>query len=235
ADEDQTPGATVNLNPDSHALVLTGTDTGLNVFTVSAAQLTQAAGITITLTKAGATALINVTTDTDLIVAPDYESLTGVNAAHVAWNLPLATSFAIGGSVDWQGLVLAPNAQVTMAPNGQFHGQVIAANTPTASRTLSEVAYAGCLPPPPPVTPPDESLTLSSLCVNGVGNATMRLRNTEDLDRQGTWVDVGLGGTALGTFNVPAHHDLFFTVKNPTAQSMIEATSGTTTVSSPVD
>src|ERR1700729_3014479 len=53
ADEDQTPGATVSLNPGSHALELRGTDTATNVFTVSAAQLTQAAGITITLTKAG--------------------------------------------------------------------------------------------------------------------------------------------------------------------------------------
>ena len=231
ADEDQTPGATVSLNPGSHALELRGTDTGLNVFTVSAAQLTQAAGITITLTKTGATALINVTTDTNLTVAPQYENLTGVDAAHIAWNLPLATSFAIGGSVDWQGLVLAPNAQVTMASNGQFHGQVIAATIPAASRTLNKVAYAGCLPPPPPVTPPDESLTLTALCVNANGDLAMRLRNTGDLARTGNWVDQG--GTDFGRFAVPAHHDLFFDVDNPTSHSVIAATSGATTVTAP--
>ena len=41
ADLDQTGGASVHANPNG-ALELTGTDTGLNVFTVSAAQLTQA-------------------------------------------------------------------------------------------------------------------------------------------------------------------------------------------------
>ena len=55
----ESAGATVRLN--SGALSLTGPDAGLNVFTVSAAQITQAPGVAITLTKAGATALINVT------------------------------------------------------------------------------------------------------------------------------------------------------------------------------
>jgi choice-of-anchor A domain-containing protein len=68
----------------------------------------------------------------------------------VAWNLPLATGLTIGGSADWQGMVLAPNAAVTMQSNGQFHGQVIAANIPAASRTLAKVAFTGCLPAPRP-------------------------------------------------------------------------------------
>ena len=61
----------------------------------------------------------------------------------------------------------------------------------------------------------------------------MRLRNTGDKARQGTWTDQG--GTDFGTFDVPAHSDLFFTVDNPTPSSVIRATSGSTTVSSPVD
>ncbi len=225
ADQPQSSGATVSLNPYSHALELTGTADGLNVFTVSAAQLTQAVGVTITLTKAGATALINVTTDTDLAVSLQYENLSGVSAAHVAWNLALATSLTISNSVSWQGLVLAPNAMVTMASNGQFNGEVIAASIPAANRTLTKVAFTGCLPPPPP---PDESLTLTALCVRANGNLTMRLRNTGDRARSGTWVD--LGGTDFGDFAVPAHHDLFFDVEDPQAHSVIEATSGTTTV-----
>jgi choice-of-anchor A domain-containing protein len=67
ADLGQTAGATVSLNQYSHALELTGTGNGLDVFTVSAAQLAQAAGVIITLTQPGASALINVTTDTDLV------------------------------------------------------------------------------------------------------------------------------------------------------------------------
>ena len=56
---------------------MTGTGTGLNVFTVDAAQLAQAAGIVINLTQPGATALINVTTDTILSIAPMYMNLSG--------------------------------------------------------------------------------------------------------------------------------------------------------------
>ena len=67
ADLNQTTGASVTLAYG--ALTLKGTDTGLNVFTVTAADLTQAQGVVITLTQAGATALVNVTTDTELTLA----------------------------------------------------------------------------------------------------------------------------------------------------------------------
>ncbi|MGZ4165458.1 MAG: collagen-binding domain-containing protein [Solirubrobacteraceae bacterium] len=230
ADLGQTSGASVSLSYGQ--LQLTGTGTGLNVFTVSAAQLTQAQGVVITLTQPGATALVNVTTDTQLTLSEQYMNLTGATAATVAWNLPLATSITLSGSVDWQGLVLAPNAELRSGSNGQIHGQLIAATIPTESRTLTKVPFTGCLPPTQPPTPPDESLTLASLCVNAAGDATMRLRNTGDQARGGQWVD--LGGTDFGRFNVPAHSDLFFVVENPTTHSVVSATSGTTTVTATV-
>ena len=208
-----------------------GPDAGLNVFTVSAAQMTQAAGVTITLTQPGATALINVTTDTDLVVLLQYMNLSGTSASHVAWNFALATNVTISGPEAWQGLVLAPNAQVSLDSNGQFNGQVVAATIPAASRTLTKVAFAGCLPPPQPTTPTDESLTLTALCVDVNGDLDMRLRNTGDEARSGQWVDQG--GTDFGHFDVPAHNDLFFDVQNPTSASVIAATSGATTVTAP--
>jgi choice-of-anchor A domain-containing protein len=231
ADLGQTSGASVHVS--SGQLQLTGTGTGLNVFTVSGSQLTQAQGVVITLTQPGATALINVTTDTRLTINEQYMSLSGVTAAGIAWNLPLATSMDFTGSVDWHGLVLAPNAELRGESNGQFHGQIIAATIPAESRTLTRVPFTGCLPPPQPPTPPDESLTLTSLCVNASGDATMRLRNTGDAARQGEWVDTG--GPDFGTFDVPGHSDLYFTVDDPTANSVIRATSATTTVSADVD
>ena len=231
ADEAQSAGSTVSLNPYSHALELTGTNAGLNVFTVSAAQITQAAGVTITLTQPGATALINVTTDTDLVVSLQYMNLSGTSASHVAWNFALATTVTISGPESWQGLLLAPNAQVNLDSNGQFNGQVIAASVPSANRTLNRVAFAGCLPPPQPISPPDESLTLTALCVDINGDLDMRLRNTGDEARSGEWVDQG--GTDFGHFDDPAHHDLFFDVENPTSTSVIAATSGATTVTAP--
>ena len=189
--------------------------------------------MTLTLTQPGATALVNVTTDTQLTLSEQYMNLSGTTAANVAWNLPLATKVTLNGSVDWLGLVLAPNAELDAASNGQIHGQLIGATIPSESRTLTKVPFTGCLPQPQPPTPPDDSLTLTSLCVNAAGDATMRLRNTGDQTRTGRWVD--LGGKDFDTFSVPAHNDLFFTVDNPGPQSVISATSGTTTVSAPVD
>ena len=144
----------MSLNPDSHALQLTGTAAGLNVFTVSGAQLAQAAGVTLTLTQPGATALINVTTDTQLTLSEQYMNLTGTTAANVAWNLSLATNLTLNGSVDWQGLILAPNAEIHAAVNGQIHGQLIARAIPMENRTLTKVAFTGCLPQPQPPSRP---------------------------------------------------------------------------------
>jgi choice-of-anchor A domain-containing protein len=235
ADLDQTPGATVTLNQYSHALELTGTGDDVNVFRVDAAQLAQAAGVVINLNKPDATALINVTTDTELLTAFQYLNLSGTaTAAKVAWNLPLATALTISGSVSWQGLVLAPNATVNEESNGQFNGQLIAGSIPTANRTMNLVAFTGCLPPPEPIeppAPPDETLTLTALCVSANGDLTMRLRNSGDERRQGEWVD--LGGPDFGTVDVPAGSDEFFDVQDPSTQSVIRLTSGSTTITEP--
>jgi hypothetical protein len=204
------------------------------VFTVDPAELAgaQGAGIIVNLTQPGATALINVTTDTDLAVTIQYMNLGGTaSAATIAWNLPLATSLTISGSVDWKGLVLAPNAAVREETNGQFHGQLIADSIPAFNRDSTRVAFTGCLPPPTPPEPPapsDETLTLTALCVNASGDLTMRMRNSGDQTRHVDWVD--LGGNDAGHFDVPAGHDRFFDVRDPTAASEIEATSGTTTI-----
>ena len=223
----QTPGATVSLNQYSHALELTGTGTGLNVFTVSAAQLTQAAGIVISLTQPGATALINVTTDTILSIAPMYMNLSGsATAAGLMWNLPLATGFAVTHGVAWQGTILAPNASVTGTNHPQLSGQLIAATVPDSNWVINRVTYTGCLPIPP--GPPDTTLTMTALCIDGNGDLDMRLRNAGDQTRHVVWTD--LTGRDSGQFDVPAHSDHFFVVRGGDGSSVIHATSGTTTV-----
>jgi choice-of-anchor A domain-containing protein len=88
----QTPDATVTLNSGSKALELTGKGTGLNVFDVTAADLKAAAGIVIDLTQPNATALINITTNEALTIAPQYMNLSGsANERRLVWNLPNAT------------------------------------------------------------------------------------------------------------------------------------------------
>jgi choice-of-anchor A domain-containing protein len=209
------------------ALTLTGTASGLNVFTVGAAQLAQAQGVVVDLTQPGATALINVTTDTNLSVGPMYMTLQGAaSAAGILWNLPLATGLAVNVGVAWQGSILAPNASVTTSGHPQLHGQLIAATVPSSDWVLSEVKYTGCLPAPP--RPPDHTLTLEPLCIDSSGDLDMRLRNTGDQPRTVAWNDATHGD--FGQFVVPAQSDQFFSVDGGDAGSVIVATSGSTTV-----
>jgi len=215
----QTAGASVELNKYSGALVLTGTAEGLNVFTVSAAQLTQAAGIIVDLTKPGATALINVTTDTDLAVGPQYMSLTGAaTASGVVWNLPLATALDVTRGVDWQGLILAPNATVKGEGRPQLSGELIAESVSGGDWVFSGLRSTVCLPAP------DTSLSLTALCVNAGGELAMRLRNTSNAARKVEWVD--LSGNDFDSFEVPAESDEYFHVSGGSGRSVIQATSG---------
>ena len=221
----QSPGATVSLAYG--ALTLTGTATGLNVFTVDATQLAQAQGIVINLTQPGATALINVNTATNLSIAPQYMTLSGsAAAAGILWNLSLATEFDVTHGVAWQGTILAPNANVTGLNHPQLAGQLIAASVPDSSWVINRVKYAGCLPAPP--GPPDDTLSIAPLCIDGNGALDMRLRNTGDQTRAVSWVD--LTGRDFGSFDVPAHSDFFFYDRGGSGASVIRATSGTTRV-----
>lgn len=123
----QTSGATVQVNQYSGALQLTGTGT-VNVFHVTAAQLSQAAGIVIDLTQPGATAVIDVNGGPALSVAPQYMSLSGsATAADIVWNLPNVTSFTVTSGIGWQGTILAPNAAVSATAQAQVNGQLLVA------------------------------------------------------------------------------------------------------------
>ena len=167
----QTSGATVTLDPNSHALQLTGTDSGLNVFAVSAADLQAAAGIVIDLTKSGATALINVT-GAQLSLAPQYMNLSG-NASDrtLMWNLPFATALAVTHGVSWKGVILAPNATNTTANRPQLNGQLIARTIPTSDWVLNYVPFSGCLPPV--LASPDLSSTATASVRLGAPGASI--------------------------------------------------------------
>ena len=145
----QTSGATAVLDPNSKALQLTGKDPGLNVFQVTASDLTAAAGIVIDLTQSDATALINITTNQAVTVAPQYMNLSGTATnSRVVWNLPNTASFSVNHGVGWHGLILAPNATVTSSQHPQLSGQIIARTMPTSDWVLNHVAFAGCVPAP---------------------------------------------------------------------------------------
>jgi choice-of-anchor A domain-containing protein len=222
----QSGGASVSLNPYSRALELTGAAPGLNVFSVDAADLAQAQGIVINLTQPGASAVIDVTTNTVLSIAPQYMSLQGTaSATGILWNMPLATALTVNTEVGWQGSILAPNASVTTAGHPQLYGQLIAGTVPSSGWVVYGPKFTGCAPPPPS----DDTLTLDALCIDTNGNLDMRLRNTGTASRTVSWKDLKVGGD-FGDFVVPSQHDQFFVVRGGDGASVIVATSGTTTV-----
>jgi hypothetical protein len=124
--------------------------------------------------------------------------------------------------VAWQGLILAPNAEVKGEGRPQLNGELIARTVPGGDWVVNGLASAVCLPKP------DTSLSLGALCVDGAGELVMRLRNSGDKPREVEWVN--LDGTDFGTFTVPAESDEYFHVSGGSAASMIQATAGTTTV-----
>ena len=145
----ETSGATAVLDPNSKALQLTGGGAGLNVFQVTASDLTAAAGIVIDLTQPDATALINITTNQAVSVEPQYMNLSGTATnSRIVWNLPNTTSFSVNHGVGWHGLILAPNATVTSSQHPQLSGQIIANTMPTSDWVLNHVTFAGCVPAP---------------------------------------------------------------------------------------
>ena len=226
AEREQTPGATVTLQPWG-ALELRGPSDGLNVFTIDGADFTaaQIQGMTVTLPSATSTALINVTTNTELTFGAQYLNVTPAGIAdRLIWNLPRATGLHVTTGVSWKGLILAPHATVTVDAHPQLAGQLIAASVPRGDIVVTGKPLAEC----PPVVLPDSSLSLEALCVDPFGNLAMRMRNTGSRDRDVHWDD--LGGSDFGDFTSRGQRDEFFNVRGGGADSRIRATAGNTTV-----
>ena len=228
AARDQTPGATVTLQPWGE-LQLVGTSTGLNVFTIDAADFAgaQIGGVSVTLPSETASALVNVTSNTDLTFGPQYLNVSPAGIAdQLIWNLPLATGLHVTRGVGWKGLVLAPNATVRGDGRPQLAGQLIAKSVPGGEWVFTGTPLADC--PPGPVKP-DSSLALEALCVDPFGNLAMRLRNTGGRDRDVHWDD--LGGPDFGDFVAHAERDEYFNVREGGADSRIRVTAdGGTTI-----
>ena len=225
-EREQTPGATVTLQPWG-ALELRGPVDGLNVFTIDGADFAaaQIQGVTVTLPSATASALINVTTNTELTIGPQYLNVSPAGIANrLIWNLPHASGLHVTRGVAWKGLILAPHADVTVDGHPQLAGQLIAASVPRGDIVVTGTPLADC----PPGALPDTSLTLEALCVDPFGNLAMRMRNTGNRDRDVHWDD--LGGPDFGNFTSRAQRDEFFNVRGGGADSRIRATAGSTTV-----
>lgn len=123
-------------------IVLRGTDPVRNVFTVPASVIDNAVSFSVDV-PAGSLVVVNVP-GTAASFSGFGLSLTGVDAAHLLFNLPDATSVEIA-SFGFVGTLLAPSADVNFL-NGSFDGQLIA-NTLTGNGEPHARLYAGELCP----------------------------------------------------------------------------------------
>lgn len=121
-------------------LTLTGTSSGLNVFTISGSDLSSANSISIS-TPTGSQVLINVTGTTDSLSNLGI-SLSGVVQTMVLYNFYEATSLSISG-VSVLGTILAPDAAVSFN-NGNINGTLIA-GTFSGNGELHNYLYQGTL------------------------------------------------------------------------------------------
>lgn len=129
-------------------LTLTGTSTGINYFTLTAAQLASLGSGSLTIKgPAGSTAIINVSGVNITIGSPGNFGISvngGISMSDILWNFPTATSILMKS---FDGSILAPNATVTFT-NGALDGSLIAASLTGASPggEFDGSAYAGSLP-----------------------------------------------------------------------------------------
>jgi len=106
-------------------LTLTGASTGLNVFDISASDLSNSNSMYI-LAPAGSTVLVNVS-GTSATFQNGQVFETGIGAASVLYNFNQATSVSLAGSKNPMGSILAPLSGVT-GGYGAMDGQLIAAS-----------------------------------------------------------------------------------------------------------
>lgn len=137
-------GYTVNGNTgvSGNAITLTGADAGLNVFTLTTAQLATASSFTINV-PTGATALVNVQG-----AAASFGNFQfyGVDAARTLFNFAGAGSLSTH-SLGFKGSLLAPNASVFL-DYGHIDGQLIT-GTLNSYTEAHNVVFQGTLTPPP--------------------------------------------------------------------------------------
>jgi choice-of-anchor A domain-containing protein len=153
-----TVGKVVGSNPSW--LVLSGTSTTLNVFTVTALQFASTNNPLDIEVPAGSTVIINVqganvTLGAGIYFNGQQESDSNNDNGMILFNFADASTVAIDGQLD--GAVLAPFA--TLTGNSQMGGNFIAAAIGQTGEVHND-EFQGTLPSTPSPTPEPGSLTL---------------------------------------------------------------------------
>jgi choice-of-anchor A domain-containing protein len=138
-------------------LTLTGSDPGLNVFSVNGADLAAANSLIINA-QPGSTVLVNVSGTVDQMQNFGFQ-INGTDRTNVLYNFRDASSLTLSG-IGIEGSVLAPNAAVHFN-NGQINGNLIAGSLDGPGESHNHL-FNGNLPDGPHSTVPEPG-TLSLL------------------------------------------------------------------------
>ncbi|MFI8816742.1 MULTISPECIES: choice-of-anchor A family protein [unclassified Streptomyces] len=172
AGEAVTDGTDVAL--DGAKLTLKGSDTGRNIFKVTAGQLEQVKDIYLKV-PAGATAIVNVSGETydmakagttgfflsggqDYVLDDKLQSASdGKVRARLLWNFPEARTVTKSSQAAWPGSVLAPRAHLELGTGAPVNGSVwVASLHGSGGAETHHFPFTGCLPEtgkPPTSTP----------------------------------------------------------------------------------
>lgn len=169
----------------NHRLLLTGTDSDLNVFSLTPADISWATAAIRLDVPAGATTIVNVSGtsvsfggSTQKIEAKIGSSFQGLDDGNYAgftglvWNFPDATTISLNNGGAFAGAILAPRAAITVGSNvGHNTGQVIAKSFDSDREThLPLFASDACVPGTPPSdTPADVRITKTASSSNPHG------------------------------------------------------------------
>ncbi len=121
------------------ALTLSGSSTTLNVFTVSGSAVAGARSVTINA-PASSTVLVNIDGTTGGFTNANF-TLNGVDASHVLYNFPQATTLTLQ-NVAIQGSILAPSAAIDFTA-GVINGTLVGASLNSGGQANSGQANSG--------------------------------------------------------------------------------------------
>ncbi len=173
----ETATGTVEHAGDSanHRLLLTGTNSDLNVFALTPADIAWASAAIRLDVPAGATTIVNVsgssvafgasTQKIEAKIGGGFQGLDDGNFAGftgLVWNFPEATTISLNNGGAFAGAILAPRAAITVGNNvGHNTGQVIAKSFDSNREThLPLFQSDSCVPGTPPSdTPADVQIT----------------------------------------------------------------------------
>jgi len=132
-----TPNGTTSVQ--NGALTLSGSSTTLNVFTVTGAAVAGARSVTINA-PASSTVLVNINGTTGGFTNANF-TLNGVDASHVLYNFPQATTLTLQ-NVAIQGSILAPSAAINFTA-GVINGTLVGASLNGGGQSNSGQANSG--------------------------------------------------------------------------------------------